>query len=93
MASNGETTPSAASWEDLADHVRNELLPGSPSVLKTTPLISSGLLDSYSVVELIAHVERRFDIKVAPCWYRLEHLDSLERIVETIEKIRCVKPS
>jgi len=76
-------------WEDVALYLHNELLPDStPPILETTPLISSGLLDSYSVVELIAHIEERFNIKVAPCWYRLEHFDTLERIVQTVERIQ-----
>ena len=74
---------------ELAAYVRNALLPDHPSpILDGTPLISSGLLDSYSVVELIAEVERRFDVTVAPCWHRIEHLDTLERIAATVTTIR-----
>jgi acyl carrier protein len=78
-----------AAWHDVAAWVRAELVPDcSEPVVETTPLISSGLLDSYSVVELIAHVEARFDVEVAPCWHRVEHLDTLERIAGTVERIR-----
>ena len=89
MTSTEERRVSKVSWQDLAAHIRDEILLDSTlSIVETTPLISSGLLDSYSVVELITHMEERFDIKVAPRWHRLEHLDSLERIVRTIETIR-----
>lgn len=90
MPAHEDTKPPAHSWKDLAAHIRSELVPDSTSpILETTPLISSGLLDSYSVVELIAHVEELFKIEVAPCWYRLEHLDSLERILQTVERIKA----
>ena len=89
MGSNEATKSPALRWEDLAAHIRSKLLLDSaPPILETTPLISSGLLDSYSVVELVAHVEERCKIKVPPCWYRLEHLDSLQQIVRTVERIR-----
>jgi acyl carrier protein len=89
MTSNEGRTISKVRWQDLAAHIRNEiLLDTTLSIVETTPLISSGLLDSYSVAELITHMEDRFDVKVAPRWHRLEHLDSLERIVRTIETIR-----
>ena len=78
-----------AAWRDVATWVRAELVPDCDEpVVETTPLISSGLLDSYSVVELIAHVEARFGVEVAPCWHRVEHLDTLERIARTVERIR-----
>lgn len=89
VTSEEDTNPPAVSWEELAVHVQDELLPdGAPPIRETTPLISSGLLDSYSVVELIAYVEERFNVKVAPRWHRLEHFDTLERIVETVERIQ-----
>ena len=85
MGSREDTRP----WAELAAYVQNELVPDrTPPIRETTPLISSGLLDSYSVVELIAQVEARFDIEVAPCWHRLEHLDTLERIAHTVETIQ-----
>lgn len=89
MSSNEDTRSPTVSWEDLSAYVQNELLLDSTlPILKTTPLISSGLLDSYSVVELIAYVEERFKIDVAPRWHRLEHFDTLERIVQTVERIQ-----
>jgi len=83
-----DAKPPAVGWQELAAYVQDALLPDCTPILETTPLISSGLLDSYSVVELIAQVEARFDIKVAPRWHRLEHFDTLERIVQTVETIR-----
>jgi acyl carrier protein len=94
MHSDEDTRTPAVRWEDVAAYVHEELLPHcTPPILETTPLISSGLLDSYSVVELIAHVETRFHIEVAPAWYRLEHLDTLENIVQTIQRIQRERSS
>jgi acyl carrier protein len=89
MSAPEDTKISAEAWKDLAAYVRSTLPPDSAVPIgETTALISSGLLDSYSVVELIAHVEERFGIEVSPRWYRLEHLDSLERILQTVERIQ-----
>ncbi len=81
--------PSKEETQSLAEYIRNELVADSTlPIVESTPLISSGLLDSYSVVELITHVEERFAIVVAPRWHRLEHFDSLERIIRTVERIQ-----
>ena len=46
-----------------------------------TPLFSQGLLDSFSMIELIDHVEKRAGIKIGPMEVTLENLDSIERIL------------
>ena len=87
-----DATADAAGWADVAAWIQREFLPdGMPPIAATTPLISSGLLDSYSVVELVACIEERFDVEVAARWHRLEHLDTLERIARTVERIRQAK--
>ena len=83
-----------AALRELAAWVRDHLLPEHPApILETTPLISSGLLDSYAVVELIEQVEARFDVEVAPRWHRVEHLDTVECIAKTVEGIRHARPT
>ena len=44
-------------------------------------LISSGLIDSFSMVELVLFIEKTCGIKVKPSEVNLDNLDSVERIL------------
>jgi acyl carrier protein len=55
------------------------------SVDATTPLFSSGLLDSFHLLELVAHVEEQAGIRISPGEISLDNLDSAERIVRFVE--------
>jgi acyl carrier protein len=63
--------------EFLLDHFRIE--PGELS--DSTPLFSTGLLDSFAMVELVAFAESSFKKKVRARDLTLENFDSIERIV------------
>lgn len=51
----------------------------------STPLFSSGLLDSFHLLELISHVEEQSGIRIQPGEISLENLDSIERILRFVE--------
>jgi len=46
----------------------------------TTPLVSSGIIDSVGVLEVVDFVEREFGVRVPAADLVLEHFDSLERL-------------
>ena len=47
----------------------------------TTLLFSSGLLDSFSVAELLMFIEEQGGFRVEPTEITLDNLDSIERIL------------
>ena len=49
-----------------------------------TLLFSGGLLDSFSMIELIEYIERLETIKVGVMEVQLENLDSIERILRFV---------
>jgi acyl carrier protein len=51
-----------------------------------TPLFSSGLLDSFSMVDLIMFIEGSAGIQVAPTDVTLDNLDSLARILDYAQR-------
>ncbi len=51
-----------------------------------TPLFSSGLLDSFSMVDLIMFIEQSAGIQVAPTDVTLDNLDSLARILDYAQR-------
>ena len=50
-----------------------------------TPLFSSGLLDSFHLLELISHLEEQAGIRISPGEISLDNLDNLERILRFVE--------
>ena len=54
-----------------------------------TPLFSSGLVDSFSMVGLIIFIEDTGGVRVHPADVTLDNFDSIERIL-TFVKTRCI---
>ena len=55
------------------------------SIDDSTPLFSSGLLDSFSLMELIMFVESEAGVLMNPADVSFENLDSVDRIVRYVE--------
>jgi acyl carrier protein len=53
-----------------------------------TPLFSSGLVDSFSMVDLIIFIEDTGGVRVHPVDMTLDNFDSIERILAFVET-RC----
>ncbi|MCU0473424.1 MAG: acyl carrier protein [Bacteroidales bacterium] len=51
-----------------------------------TPLISSGYIDSFSMVSLLVFLEKRFQIKIPPSKASPEAFDSVNKIVELVNQ-------
>ncbi len=52
------------------------------------PLISSGLIDSFSLVDLALHVEDTFGVHVDDTELNSDHFDTLEELTSLIESRR-----
>lgn len=53
---------------------------------ESTPLISSGIVDSFSMVSLKAFLERKYSITIPDAEATPEAFDTVESIVELVEK-------
>lgn len=51
-----------------------------------TPLISGGYVDSFSMISLLVFIENEFKIKIPPANATPEAFNSVNKIVELIEK-------
>lgn len=52
------------------------------------PLISSGVIDSFGVLELIAFLEDSFDVTIDPARQELTEFDTVNRIASVVERAR-----
>lgn len=52
------------------------------------PLFSSGIVDSFGVLELIAFLEDSFHITIDPATHELTEFDTINKIVALVERMR-----
>jgi acyl carrier protein len=70
--------------------VLDEFLPGEDptSLTATTPLMSTGILDSLATLKLITFLEQEFDIQVKAHEADEEHLNTLQTITALVDSKR-----
>ena len=57
-------------------------------VIETTPLISGGIVDSFSMVSLLRFLEKKYSIHIPDDAATPEAFDSLERIVALVRRFQ-----
>jgi acyl carrier protein len=67
----------------LENHLRGEYSKGFED---TTPLISSGIIDSIGVLDLVNFIESRFQIEFMPREIAPHNLETVEQIYLAIQK-------
>lgn len=71
--------------DNLRGFLVSELGIDTEAVEDSTPLFSSNLVDSFSLVELIMFVEKEAGFRMNPGDVTLDNLDSIEKIVAFVE--------
>lgn len=56
-----------------------------------TRLVSSGIVDSFGVLELIAFLEERFGVDIDPARHELEEFDTVAKIVALVTTLPAVR--
>lgn len=71
---------------DVKDFVMREFLPDEdPAELQeTTPLITTGILDSIATLRLVTFLEKQYSITVAAHEADVEHLNTLDDIAALV---------
>jgi len=62
-------------------------------ITETTPLISSGLVDSFSMVSLLRFLEKKYAIHIPDADATPEAFDTVERIVALVQRCRKAEVS
>jgi acyl carrier protein len=69
----------------ILKYILEEYLDGeNENITYDTPLISSGYVDSFSMVSLLVFIENKFKIKIPPSKATPEAFDSVNKIVELV---------
>ncbi len=70
----------------IKDFILSEFLPGEDPAYLTvsTPLITTGILDSIATLKLVLFLEKQFAVTILPQEVNVEHMDTIERIMELV---------
>ena len=71
----------ALTRDSLLDYLANEMALDISTVDDDTPLFSSSLLDSFSMVDLMMFIETSAAIKMDPTEVNLDNLDTMQSIL------------
>lgn len=75
----------------ILDYIKNEYMDDSDEELTfDTPLISSGYVDSFSMVSLLVFIENKFKIKIPTSKATPEAFDSVNKIMALVDQY--IKP-
>jgi len=55
---------------------------------ETTLLISSGLIDSLSIVSLVAFIDKKFGVKIPDEKGTVDNFETINKIIETINEFK-----
>jgi acyl carrier protein len=74
----------------IRSYVLAEILPGEdPAQLtSTTPLVSSGLLDSIATLNFVSFLEKELDISIEAHEAGVDNFDTIERIIRLVQSKR-----
>jgi len=73
--------------EKLIEFIKNEFLSEPEMEINSeTKLISSGIVDSFSLFSLQAYIEREFGKKIPPPVITAESFDTVKQMIEIINR-------
>jgi acyl carrier protein len=78
--------------EEIRQYILSQFLPGEKyaNLEDSTPLRTSGILDSMATLRLVSFIEERYGIEVEAHEASVENFDSLDSIASFIEGKRSV---
>ena len=75
--------------EELIAYIKKEFVEDpDEEINETTPLMSSGLIDSLSIVSLVAFIDKKFGVKIPDEKGTVENFETANKIIETIDECR-----
>jgi len=75
--------------EELIEYIKKEFVEDPDEEIdETTPLISSGLIDSLSIVSLVAFIDKKLGVKIPDEKGVVENFETVNKIIETINECK-----
>jgi acyl carrier protein len=78
----------SAEAQALLDYLKTNILPKSaPEIAEDTPLVSSGLIDSFALIEVLIEVEKVTKRKISPGKVGAKDMDTVNLMLATAERV------
>jgi len=77
--------PDAETTRKIAREVASQV--AGRTIKDDQKLVSSGLIDSLSVLKLISQLEKKLQVTIPPETLQPEDFDDIDLIVETVERV------
>ena len=75
--------------EELIAYIMKEFVEDPDQEIdETTPLISSGLIDSLSIISLVAFIDKKFGVKIPDEKGTVENFETITKIIETVNEFK-----
>ena len=75
--------------EELIEYIMKEFVEDpDEEIEETTPLISSGLIDSLSVVSLVAFIDKKFGVKIPDEKGTVDNFETVNKIIEVVNEFK-----
>jgi acyl carrier protein len=72
----------------MIDYVKKNLLPDpSEEIAEDTPLVSSGLVDSFALIEVLLELEKVTKRRISPGKVGAKDMDTVELMLRTAERV------
>ena len=84
-----EASGNGLSEGDVLAYLRDRLFVDISGINRATPLLSEGVIDSFALIELLTYIEERAQVRFSPADATLENLDSVELILQLVERARA----
>jgi acyl carrier protein len=80
---------STEDWKELAQFIQENLATDSAQAISAkTPLLSSGLIESFSLVQLVVHLETTYKVKIPSALRTEDNFDTVGAMLELVNKIK-----
>ena len=76
---------------DIFNFLKTQFAIDEKDVDENTGLFSEGLLDSFSIVDLVVFIENTSGVKMQPTDVNLDNLDSVAKILNFVSKERATQ--
>lgn len=82
----------ALTHEGIVGFLESDIAVDTSDVTAETPLFSTGLIDSFAFVSLLAYIEDEESIRIAPEDVNLANLDTIARILAYAARSKAGQP-
>ena len=76
--------------EELIEYIKKEFVEDpDEEIEENTPPMSSGLIDSLSIVSLVAFIDKKFGVKIPDEKGTVENFETVNQIMEVISQVKA----